>query len=205
MKSTFSSPCSRSDPPLFHQGATLAHLDSLPPRDRVVRTDGSVPFPFGKDASGVFCKLFAGLVSTNKSATSLFFSSLTLVLSLPPCLLLYLFFYLDLLWQICWNCPLSPPVLSDNNGSLDTCFLPGNDAANELARRGALLAPSVIPCSLSPLISRIHSRLFSEWRRTVSSKYFDTQVSSIPTGELVLPRQLAVFSLVFAATDTAFC
>ena len=67
-------------------------------------------------------------------------------------------------------------------------FLPGNDAADELARRGALLAPSAIPCSLSPLISRIHSRLFSDWRRSVSSKFFDTQVSSISTEELVLPR-----------------
>ena len=67
-------------------------------------------------------------------------------------------------------------------------FLPGNDTADELARRGALLAPSTIPCSLSPLISRIHSRLFSDWRRTVSSKYFDTQAPSISTEELVLPR-----------------
>ena len=67
-------------------------------------------------------------------------------------------------------------------------FLPGNDTADELARRGALLAPSAIPCSLSPLISRIHSRLISDWRRTVSSKYFDTQVPSISTEELVLPR-----------------
>ena len=67
-------------------------------------------------------------------------------------------------------------------------FLPGNDAADELARRGALLAPSSIPCSLSPLISRIHSRLISDWRRTVSSKYFDTQVPSISTEELVLPH-----------------
>ena len=33
-------------------------------------------------------------------------------------------------------------------------FLPGNDTADELARRGALLAPSAIPCSLSyPLSS----------------------------------------------------
>ena len=46
--------------------------------------------------------------------------------------------------------------------------------------------PSAIPCSLSPLISRIHSRLISDWRRTVSSKYFDTQVPSISTEELVL-------------------
>ena len=48
--------------------------------------------------------------------------------------------------------------------------------------------PSEIPCSLSLLTSRIHSRLFSDWRRTVSSKYFDTQVPSISTEELVLPR-----------------
>ena len=71
-------------------------------------------------------------------------------------------------------------------------FLPGNDAADELARPGALFAPSAIPCSLSPLISRIHSCLFSDWRRTVSSKYFDTPVSSISTEELVLSRHARV-------------
>ena len=62
------------------------------------------------------------------------------------------------------------------------------DTADELARQGALLAPSAIPCSLSPLISRIHLRLILDWRRTVSSKFFDTQVPSISTKELVLPR-----------------
>ena len=67
-------------------------------------------------------------------------------------------------------------------------FLPGNDAADELARQGALLASSAISCSLSPLISCIHSHLFLDWRHTVSSKYFDTQVPSISTEELVLPR-----------------
>ena len=60
--------------------------------------------------------------------------------------------------------------------------------ADELARRGALLAPSAIPCSLSPLTFRIHSRLISDWRGAVSSKHFDTQVASISTEELVLPR-----------------
>ena len=60
--------------------------------------------------------------------------------------------------------------------------------ANELARRGALLAPSTIPCSLSTPISRIHSSLFLDWRRTVSSKFFDTKVPSISTEELVLPH-----------------
>ena len=67
-------------------------------------------------------------------------------------------------------------------------FLLGNDTADELARWGVLLAPSAIPCSLSPLISRIHSCLFSDWRRTVSSKFFDTQVPLISTEELVPPR-----------------
>ena len=46
--------------------------------------------------------------------------------------------------------------------------------------------PFAIPCSLS-LISRIHSSLFSDWRRAVSSKFFDTQGFSISTEELVLP------------------
>ena len=41
------SPCSRSDPPHSRQGVALAHLDSLPPHDLVLWTDGSVPFPFG--------------------------------------------------------------------------------------------------------------------------------------------------------------
>ena len=132
-----------------------------------------------------FCTLFSGLGSTNKSAISLLFSSyLTLVLSSPPCPLLHLSFYPKLYGRSVRNYLLSP-VLSDYNGGHS--FLPGNDAADELARRGVLLAPSAIPCSLSPLISRIRSCLFSDWRRTVSSKYFDTQVSSISTEELVFP------------------
>ena len=93
---------------------------------------------------------------------------------------------------------LLSPSLGQEPSSLSSCsirlqwvprhlFFPRNDAADDLARRGALLVPSAISCSLSLLISRIHSSLFSDWRRTVSSKFFDTQVSSISTEELV-PR-----------------
>ena len=131
-----------------------------------------------------FCTVFAGLGSTSKSATSLLFFYLTLVLSSPPCSLRHLSFYLDLSGR---NCLLSS-VLSGYNGDPGHSFLPGNDAADQLATRGALLVPSAILCSLSPLISRIHSYHFSEWRCTVSSKFFDAHVSSISTEEHVLPR-----------------
>ena len=46
--------------------------------------------------------------------------------------------------------------------------------------------PSVIPCGLSSFISCIHPHLFSDWKCTVSSKFFDPQVPSISTEELVL-------------------
>ena len=52
----------------------------------------------------------------------------------------------------------------------------------------ALLLISAIPCSFYSLMSCTHSCLFLDWRRAVSSKFFDTQISSISTEELVLPR-----------------
>ena len=107
--------------------------------------------------------------------------SVLTILSFPPSFLLPL-------WQI-WQ----------ERSFLSSCFirlqwvprhsfLPRNDAADELAKRGALLVLSAIPCSLSPLISRIYSSLFSDWRRSVSSKFFDIQVPSISTEKLMLPR-----------------
>ena len=210
-------PCSRSDPLLSRQGAALAHLDSLPPHDLysgqtavflfvLAKTaPASLPtalsvalrplFPF-RQAQYVpvsplkpapFYVLFAGLGSTNKPATSLLllsdFRSVLITLSSPPSFLLS-----QTLWQIWQEVSSLSYCFIRLQWASGHSFLPGIDAADELARRGALLAPSTIACSLSPLSSRIRFCLFSDKRRTVSSKFFDTPVPSITTEELVLPR-----------------
>ena len=133
-----------------------------------------------------FCTLFAGLGGTIKSAISFFFSNLTLVLPSPPCPLLHLFFYLQPSDRYGRNCLLTSCSIKLQLVSRHV-FLLGNNAADELASSEALLAPSAIPCSLFPVISRIHSSLFWDWRHTVSSKFFHMYVLSISTEELVLP------------------
>ena len=186
VESTLSFPCSHTNPPLSLAKVRLLRTLTLsPPHDLVLWTDGSVPFPFDQGGSSVlancslcsteailsfsagpvFCTLFAGLGNTNKSAISLLFSCfLTLILSSPPCPLLHVSFFLKLCGRSDRNCLLSPPGYNRHS------FLSGNDAADELARWEALLTPSAIPCSLSRLISHIHSSVFLDWRHTVSSK-----------------------------------
>ena len=135
-----------------------------------------------------FCTLFAGLGS-NKSAIFLLFSScLTLVFSSPPGPLLHLSSYLKLCGRSGRNCLLSPPALSGYNGSLDTCFSRGTTQLTSLPNGERYLRPP--QCLVVSLLLSVVSTLclFSDWRRTVSSKYFDTQVPSIFTEKLVLPR-----------------
>ena len=86
-----------------------------------------------------------------------------------------------------------------------TFILLGNSATNELARRGVLLAPFAIHCSLSPLLSCIHSCLLLDWRHTVSLKFLDTQIHLISTEKLVLPRHACcVLSCLCCNENTAF-
>ena len=85
-----------------------------------------------------FCMLFAGLGSTNKSTTSLLFSSyLILFLSSPPCPLLHLSFYLNPSGRSVFSLLLLYQATMGPR-TLVSC---ANDEADELARRGALLVP----------------------------------------------------------------
>ena len=135
-----------------------------------------------------FCTLFAGPGSTNKSATSLFFYYLTLVLSTPPHPFPHLSCYLKLCGRSGRNCLLTPPVLSGYNGSPDTRFSWG------MMQLTSWLDGECYLCSLqsfvvSLLLSLISTLVFSRTGGILSSsKFFDTQVPSTSTEELVLPR-----------------
>ena len=110
--------------------------------------------------------------------------------------------------QILWHILQNLPSLSSFTIRLPWVpghsSLPGKDTADKVDRRNALIMLSVVPCSLSTLTSRNHSYFFSDWRRIVSFKFFDTQAPSIFTGELYFLVTLAVSSLVCTATDTTF-
>ena len=124
-----------------------------------------------------FCSLSPGLGSTNKSATSLSCSShQTLALLLLRFPLVHSSFYLSFTGTSGRNYPFFRPLFYQNTISFRSHILPGNDMADELGRQGTLLQPSTIPCIylISPFTSTL---LFSSnWRPTVPSKFFDTQV-----------------------------
>ena len=181
-------------------------------------TNGSVPFPFGKGGFGVLANwyLYGTEATLSFSAGSVclsffaetcailqaicwsrqhqqvchFFAFLLLSDTCPVLATLsspLSFLLSQTLWHI-WQELFSVLLYYQATMGPRTLVFPGNDAADESARRGALLAPSAIPCNLSLIISHIHSCLFSEWRRTLSSIFFVTQVSSISPEELALPR-----------------
>ena len=135
-----------------------------------------------------FCTLFAGLGSTNKSAIFLLFSfCLTLVLSSPPCSLLYISSCLKLFGRSGRNCLFSLPALSDYNGSPDTRFSRGTTGLMSWPDgERCLRLPQPLVVSLLSLVSTL---VLSRTGGVLSHRsIFDTQVSSISTEELVLPR-----------------
>ena len=211
--------CNRTDPPDSRQIAALSHLNSLPPHDLELWTDGSVPSTFGKGGSGVFavcslccteenlsfssgpvCSSFSAeayallqaLVWTGQHHRVCQFSS-ALILSDSRSVLSTLssspgFLLPSTLWQI-WHelSAISNSITLRLQWVPGHSFLPGNDIADNLAKRGAV-QPVSGPCSLSPFTARLRHSLYSNWRSTIRTKLFDTQVPSVSTEELGLPR-----------------
>ena len=170
-------------------------------------------FPFGQAQyaqvfrlkPGPFCTLFAGLGSTNKSAISLPFSYyLTFVLSTPPCALLRLSSYLKVSGRFGRNCLLSPPVLSHYNESPDTRFSRGTTRLMNWSDGERYFRP---PQSLvvSLLLSLISSLVFSRTGGVLFHLNSSThRFPQFPPRNLCSLVMLAVSSLVYVATDTAF-
>ena len=153
-----------------------------------------------------FCTLFAGLGSTNKSAIFFLFSYyLTLVLSSPPCPLLHLFSDLKLCGRSGRNCLLSPPVLLDYNGSPGTRFSRGTTRLMSWPDGVRYLRP-LQSLVVSLLLSLVSTLVLSQTGGVLSHRSSLThRFSQFPPRNLCSLVMLAVSSLVFAATDTAFC
>ena len=153
----------------------------------------------------LFCTLFAGLGNTSKSAISLLFSScLTLVLSSPPCPLLRLSSYLKLCGRSGRSCLLSPPVLSGHNGSPDIRCSQGTTRLMSWPDGERYFRP-LLSLVVSLLLSLVSTLVFSRTGGVLPNR--NSLTHRFP---LFSPRnvcslvKLAVFSLVYAATDTAF-
>ena len=231
VESTFSSPCSCSDPPLSCQGAALAHLDSLPlmiwcfgqtalflfwggkgsfrvpATCSLCDTEAALSFSAGQACSSFSaeaCAILHALCWSQQHREVCHFSSLLLLsdsrsvlaaLSSPPS-----FLYLKLCGRFGRNCLLSPSVLSDYNGPPDTCFSRGTmrlmswpDGERYLCCLQSLVVSLLLPFVLSRTGGILSCR-----------KSLIHRFPRFPQRNLCSLVMLAVFSLVFAATDTAF-
>ena len=153
-----------------------------------------------------FWTLLDGLSSTNKSAISLLFSSyLTLVLSSPRCLFFHLFSYFKLCGRSGRNCLFSPPALSGYNGSPDTRFSRGTTRQTSWPDGERYLRPPQF-LVVSLLLSLASNLLFSRTGGVLSHQNpFTYRLPRFPLMNLCSLVMLAVSSLVYAVTDTAFC
>ena len=228
---TLPTPCSRSDLPLPRQGSALAHLDSLPPHVLVLWTDGSVLFPFGNGGSGVLancslcgtqatlsfsagpvclsfyaeaCAILHALCWSRQHQQACHFSSLLLLSDSRSVLSSIFSLISNSVADLAGSCFLSSSVLSDCNGSPDIRFFRGTTRLTSLPDGERCLRP---PQSLvvSLLLSLVFTLVFSRTGGVLSLQSILThRFPQFPPRNLCSLVMLAVFSLVFAAMDTAF-
>ena len=229
---TFSFRCSRSNLPLSRQDAALAHLDFLLPHDLVLCTDGSVPFskdrsgvlancsvcgteatlsflagPVCSSFSAEACAILHALCWYRQHQQACHFSSLLLLsdsrsvlttLSSPPSFLLSQF-----RWQI-WQELSSLSFCSIRlHGSPDTCFSWGTTRLMSWPDGERYLRP---PQSLvvSFLLSLVSTLVFPRTGGVLFHLNFLThRFPRFSPRNLCSLVMLAVFSVVYAATDAA--
>ena len=196
-----SSPCSRNDPPSLPNAAAVFHPSTLPHSDITAWTDGSVPGRLGEGGAGIHIKCTKYLTTTSLSfsarrwATSYgrAFEPVTLFSDFQSVLTTL---YAPLPYLI-------PKSFTDTQSFLNSLFdskvvhiqwipayssLPGNDLANSLAEVGFTHDPSIIPLSLSPLISSRRLSLYNSWRGGNQSGFFQYQIPTVSSEEFTLPR-----------------
>ena len=180
-------PCSRSDPPHSRQGAALAHLDSLPPHDLVLWTEGSVPFPFGKGGSGVLAKCsHCGVEATVSFSVGPVCSSF----SAEACAILHALCWSRQHQQVCHFSSLL--LLSDSRSVLATLSSPPPFLLSQTLWQIWQVLSSLSSCSI---------RL--QWIPGHSFLPGTTQLMSLPDGERCLrPPQSLVVSLLLSLVST---
>ena len=104
--------------------------------------------------------------------------------SLPPTI-----FNPQILIQYTIPSKFSIPI-QGSPSTMDTrsLFPPSKDLADSLAKARAFLDPSSISVYHAPLISSQRQSLYTSWRRSVQSGFFQHQIPSVSPEELTLPR-----------------
>ena len=217
--------CSRWSPPFPLYALALiplsfAHLDSLTPHDLVLWTDGSVSFPFGKGGSGVLanCSLCGTEATLSFSAGPVRSS-----FSAEACAIVHALCGSRQHQQIChFSCLL---LLSDSRSVLSSIISLISNSVADLAGTvfslllfyQATMGPRTLvspgercfhlpqPLVVSLLLSLVSTLVFS-WTGGVLSlpNFLTHRFPRFPLRNLCSLVMLAVSSLVYAATDTAF-
>jgi len=69
-----------------------------------------------------------------------------------------------------------------------TAGFPGNERSDSLAKTGATLPVTHVPCPLAPTNLKIRHTCYSLWRRNPSHNSLSYQIPSVSSEELALPR-----------------